>query len=216
MAKKIDMNDPRIVQLEQLFVSDDMKYVPSFFKDMPESDRQFLAPVVLAWVKKLTFECYKLRGPIAFAVLATCSFDEIKKSERKLRQAGVSMNSKIVVEAMKQRKPSWIVEFLIWLMHYESPMWVDGIQDPWNAYWELRQEGVCPPIYDPAVLFRMVQSQTLDSKKFYRDHPELLQNEFWYLFEMEFPTPFWFSSHDKSLGDFSEYCYLPMYLEFVQ
>lgn len=205
------MNDPRIVQLEQLFVGGNVYEAAVFFKNMPETDQQFLAPVVLAWVKKLTYECHTLRKPIVFALLATCSFEEIKKSDKKLRQVCAPMDNEIVVGAMKQRKPIWIEEFIIWYMHYESPL---NSQDYWWAYWELRQAGICPAIYDPAILFRMVHSLSPANATFYRAHPELLQNEFWYLFEMEFPTPFWFMANDRDYGNWS--CYSSMYLEFVK
>ncbi|MDD3586082.1 MAG: DUF6493 family protein [Thermoguttaceae bacterium] len=219
MVKKIDMNDPRVKGLEDAFASCDERQVEHFFSNMPEPDRLFLAPYVLAWVKKATYEWSQVAGTaclgpmVAYSVLATCSLEEIMKAKRKLSQAYIRWECDTIVRAFTQRKPVWIEQFVIWYMYYE-PFDHSG-DGNWWAYWELRQAGICPAIYDKAVLFRMAQSLYSNCESVYREHPELLQNEFWYFFEMEFPIPFWFTSMD--MGAYTAYShYLNMYLKFVK
>jgi hypothetical protein len=127
-------------------------------------------------------------GAASAAVLAACSFSQLKKRGRNLRPGDVDFR---ILEA---RKPDWTTDFAAWSLNQVPAIW--------PAVRKLERAGLCRrPETDHYVLgmiqFLAPRHGNPDIRQALLDDPELLAREVWKLFEVEGGGEFSLAARDK-------------------
>ena len=210
MSKNNNKTNPAaIAQLKQLIQTGEAEQVVAFFNGMSEEERRSWSPQVVKLVKESDLSLPNAEGVFYFhdpegyrtailklecAILATANMTEIRKGYKRIFPGLNEFSEKSVILAFESRKPDWIVEFVIDTMHYDQPM---NHQEIWYSYQSWLNAGVSPRLLDEAVVYRMIQAMA-NNGPLMETIPEEFSQEFWFILEHQFRTPYWFTLCDTA------------------
>lgn len=182
------------LELQQILEQDDLDACLRFFSQATEAERRALSGIALASVEVLdpyARLCSETRAwqVRAIAVLASCSFTELKQ-----RGWRWLPDRDHVCAVLAARRPEWIDEFADALLDHG---W-------WGLVRRMVREGLCrKPNKDKYVsgmlaylgAYAAIETATLREKVL--ADPALLDDEIWWLFEVEGGTGLSLTSHDN-------------------
>ena len=173
------------------------KKILSFFKGMPESERQTFSKHCAAWYKKqlkherdnlfietgntISINSHELLPVAVLAAYCCCSFSVFKSGGWLTR-----IDSELIYQALSDRRPKWASQ---WLAHSLRQSW----SQDWSAFRRLIQEGVCEKPDDDDYIRLMINGVSHETENVasrLRDDPELLEQDFWRIFQVVATTRF--------------------------
>ncbi|MDR2704711.1 MAG: DUF6493 family protein [Planctomycetaceae bacterium] len=208
MAKKNKVNDVLVQELHKILDSGSSQRILEFLSDKTEQERTNFAPIIYDWIKiRSQFislgEFPDRRSELILIIqsVALATFDKklLQKCFKNMPSDAMKFTNPVLLKSLRLRPQEWCDEFILWLINCR-------VHNCWLFYWQCVQDGICSRMINETIIEQLLlfidHGYTINFEKqkitdFMKQYPELLEKEFWYIFEYEFTKLFGFAYRDS-------------------
>jgi hypothetical protein len=208
MTKKNKIDEVLVQELHNVLNSGSAQRIFEFLSDKTEQERTSFAPIIYDWIKINSqfislgeFPDQREKLILTIQTVAPATFDKklLQKCFKNMPSDAMKFTNPVPLKSLRLRPQEWRNEFILWLINCR-------VHNCWLLYWQCVQDGICSRMINETIIDELlrflnhgctINFEEQNIADFWQQYPELLEKEFWYIFEHEFTKPFGFAYCDS-------------------